>query len=426
MSKVAIVGLGYVGLPVAIAFDHVHEVIGFDINEARIKELKEGFDRTNEIESEVLSRSNIFLTSDPSALKNTDYIIVAVPTPIDGHMKPNLAPIISATELIGAHLTANTVIVYESTVYPGLTEEVCLPILERESGLIAGKDFGIGYSPERINPGDKEHTFTKIKKIVAGLTPEITEQLALFYGEVVEAGIYKASSIKVAEAAKIIENTQRDVNIALMNELAIVFNKLNIDTNEVLKAALTKWNFLDFKPGLVGGHCIGVDPYYLTYKAQEVGVIPEIILAGRRLNDSFNQYIASEIVKQFIQHNKTVPGAKITILGVTFKENVPDIRNSKIFNLIDELESYGMEVQLHDFNACPKEVFDVYGYKMTDWENLESAEAVLLAVPHQPYLESKNFTLNHLYGSNKNNLFFDLKGAMPPEYIQKEVAVWRL
>lgn len=426
MSKIAVVGLGYVGLPVAMAFDQKNDVIGFDISKDRIEELKMGYDRTNEVSTEHLKTSSIVFTDEVTHLHSVDYMIVAVPTPIDAHMNPDLRPIISATELIGAQLRKNTTVVYESTVYPGLTEEICIPILEKKSGLIAGKDFGVGYSPERINPGDKEHTFTKIQKVVAGLTPEITEELALLYGEVVEAGIHKASSIKVAEAAKIIENTQRDVNIALMNELAIIFKMLNIDTNEVLEAALTKWNFLDFKPGLVGGHCIGVDPYYLTYKANEVGFIPEIILAGRRLNDSFDQHIASEVVKQFIKQNKTIPGAKITILGVTFKENVPDIRNSKIFNLISELESYGMIVQLQDFYACPKEVKEIHGYDLTSWEDLEKTEAVLLAVPHDQYLTNSTNSINTLFTKDKNKLFFDIKGFIPKNQFGEEVSIWRL
>lgn len=426
MRKIAIVGLGYVGLPVAIALSRVNEVIGFDISEERISELKNGYDRTHEITTEQLRNSTIHYTKHPELLAEVEYIIVAVPTPIDKYMKPNLQPIKDATEMIAGQLKANTTVIYESTVYPGLTEEVCLPILEKASGLIAGKDFSIGYSPERINPGDKKHTFTTIKKVVAGLTHETTDDLAEIYSEVIEAGVYKAKSIKVAEAAKIIENIQRDVNIALMNELSMIFNKLDIDTNEVLSAALTKWNFLNFKPGLVGGHCIGVDPYYLTYKAQEIGFHPEIILAGRRLNDSFDKYISSEIIKQFIKYDKKIPGAVITILGATFKENVPDIRNSKIFNLIKELESYGMTVQLHDIHANSEEVATFHNYKLVNFKDLKKVSAVLLAVPHLEYIENTDLILKDIFNDDKHLLFFDLKGAMPAELIPQGAKVWKL
>ncbi|MDN6838299.1 MAG: nucleotide sugar dehydrogenase, partial [Staphylococcus equorum] len=319
--NIAVVGLGYVGLPVAVTFGNKHKVIGFDINESRIQELKNNYDRTNEVKEDKLKLTNIEYTSNAVDLKKADFIIVAVPTPIDKHNKPDLLPLLKASETVGRVITPDTIVVYESTVYPGATEEDCVPVLEKYSGLVCGKDFFVGYSPERINPGDKVHTFETITKVVSGQTPEVLEIVADVYSSVVTAGVHKASSIKVAEAAKVIENTQRDVNIALMNELAIIFDKLNIDTNEVLKASGTKWNFLNFKPGLVGGHCIGVDPYYLTHKAQEVGHHPEVILAGRRINDNMAKHIASNVIKELLKQGLEVQGASVNVLGITFKEN---------------------------------------------------------------------------------------------------------
>ncbi|MDN6722319.1 MAG: nucleotide sugar dehydrogenase, partial [Staphylococcus equorum] len=323
--NIAVVGLGYVGLPVAVTFGNKHKVIGFDINESRIQELKNNYDRTNEVKEDKLKLTNIEYTSNAVDLKKADFIIVAVPTPIDKHNKPDLLPLLKASETVGRVITPDTIVVYESTVYPGATEEDCVPVLEKYSGLVCGKDFFVGYSPERINPGDKVHTFETITKVVSGQTPEVLEIVADVYSSVVTAGVHKASSIKVAEAAKVIENTQRDVNIALMNELAIIFDKLNIDTNEVLKASGTKWNFLNFKPGLVGGHCIGVDPYYLTHKAQEVGHHPEVILAGRRINDNMAKHIASNVIKELLKQGLEVQGASVNVLGITFKENCPDL-----------------------------------------------------------------------------------------------------
>ena len=330
-------------------------MIGFDINENRIKELKENRDRTNEVTSEDLKATNIYFTSNSEDLKKADFIIVAVPTPIDKNNKPDLTPLLKASETVGQVLTPNTIVVYESTVYPGATEEDCVPVLERESGLTCSKDFFVGYSPERINPGDKVHTFETITKVVSGQTPEVLDIVADVYGSVVTAGVHKASSIKVAEAAKVIENTQRDVNIALMNELALIFDKLDIDTNEVLRASGTKWNFLNFKPGLVGGHCIGVDPYYLTHKAQEVGHHPEVILAGRRINDDMSKFIASNVIKGLLKQGLEVQGATVNVLGLTFKENCPDLRNTKVIHIIEELKDYGLDVHVNDVEADKEE-----------------------------------------------------------------------
>ncbi|MDN6672002.1 MAG: nucleotide sugar dehydrogenase, partial [Staphylococcus equorum] len=346
--NIAVVGLGYVGLPVAVTFGNKHKVIGFDINESRIQELKNNYDRTNEVKEDKLKLTNIEYTSNAVDLKKADFIIVAVPTPIDKHNKPDLLPLLKASETVGRVITPDTIVVYESTVYPGATEEDCVPVLEKYSGLVCGKDFFVGYSPERINPGDKVHTFETITKVVSGQTPEVLEIVADVYSSVVTAGVHKASSIKVAEAAKVIENTQRDVNIALMNELAIIFDKLNIDTNEVLKASGTKWNFLNFKPGLVGGHCIGVDPYYLTHKAQEVGHHPEVILAGRRINDNMAKHIASNVIKELLKQGLEVQGASVNVLGITFKENCPDLRNTKIIHIIEELKVYGLKIYVND------------------------------------------------------------------------------
>src|SRR5699024_59903 len=342
--KIAVVGLGYVGLPVAVAFGKQQKVVGFDINKTRINELKNGYDRTNEVNDEDLKKSNIKFTNEPEELSKADFIIVAVPTPINKNNQPDLTPLIKASETVGKALTQDTIVVYESTVYPGATEEDCVPVLEKFSGLTNGSDFFVGYSPERINPGDKVHTLETITKVVSGQTPEVLEVVAEVYSMVVKAGVHKASSIKVAEAAKVIENTQRDVNIALMNEIAIIFDKVGIDTSEVLDASGTKWNFLNFKPGLVGGHCIGVDPYYLTHKAQELGHHPEVILAGRRINDNMSKYVASNIIKELLKKGIEVQGMTINLLGLTFKENCPDLRNTKVIDIVRELEDYGMNV----------------------------------------------------------------------------------
>lgn len=423
--KIAIVGLGYVGLPVAVAFGKEHSVIGFDINEHRIQTLREGIDYTNEVEPKDLSETNIHYTYEPDKLKEADFIIVSVPTPIDRHNQPNLTPLLKASETVGKSLKKGTIVVYESTVYPGATEDNCVPVLEKASGLVCGKDFFVGYSPERINPGDKKNTFTNIMKVVSGQTPEVLDVIAEVYASVVKAGVYKASSIKVAEAAKVIENTQRDVNIALMNELALIFDRIGIDTSEVLAAAGTKWNFLKFTPGLVGGHCIGVDPYYLTHKAEMVGHHPEMILAGRRLNDEMGQFIATSLVKKLIRKNKPVQGAKVTVLGLTFKENVPDLRNSRVIDIINELQEYGIEVQVSDAYADSKEAKAEYNVELISYDQLVPADAVVLAVSHEEYInqgwEQFDKLLKHGEG-----IVVDIKSILPKESKSKNIDLWRL
>ena len=346
--KIAVIGLGYVGLPVAVAFGRSARTIGFDINVARVAELKSGHDSTLEIEDAELKASDIAFTCNAADLSAADFHIVAVPTPVDEAKRPDLTPMIKASETLGAHIKAGDIVVYESTVYPGATEEDCVPVLERMSGLKAGQDFFVGYSPERINPGDKDHTFTKITKVVSGQTPAVLEIVAQVYESVVTAGVHRAPSIKVAEAAKVIENTQRDLNIALMNELALIFNRMGIDTRDVLAAAGTKWNFLKFDPGLVGGHCIGVDPYYLTHKAAILGYIPQVILAGRSINDDMGRYVAQQAIRQLIGQGGAVKDAVITVLGFTFKENVPDLRNTRVIDIVNELKTYDIRVQIHD------------------------------------------------------------------------------
>ncbi|MGX1982296.1 UDP-N-acetyl-D-galactosamine dehydrogenase [Thermolongibacillus altinsuensis] len=423
--KIAVVGLGYVGLPVAVAFGKKRRVIGFDINQNRINTLKQGIDYTNEVESEDLLEANIDFTNDPSKLREADFIIVAVPTPITETKQPDLTPLIKACETVGSNLQKGTIVVYESTVYPGATEEVCVPVLEKASGLKAGVDFFVGYSPERINPGDKEHTFTKITKVVSGQNDEVLEIIASVYGSVVEAGVYRASSIKVAEAAKVIENTQRDLNIALMNELAIIFDKLGIDTAEVLQAAGTKWNFIPFTPGLVGGHCIGVDPYYLTYKAESVGYHPEVILAGRRINDNMGKFIATSLVKQMIHKNMPIQGARVTVLGLTFKENVPDLRNSKVIDVIRELQEFGVEVQVTDALADKDEAVHEYGIELVDYDKLVPADAVVLAVPHNEYVEKGWEQFNKLLKHGRG-IVVDIKSKLEKETCPENITLWRL
>jgi UDP-N-acetyl-D-glucosamine/UDP-N-acetyl-D-galactosamine dehydrogenase len=386
-EKISVVGLGYVGLPLAVHLSHHFSVVGFDVKDSRIKELRQGFDNTLEISIEQLKAAAVEYTSDPDRLAECRLIIVAVPTPIDGSRIPDLSAIRGASTLVGSHLTPGSCVVYESTVYPGVTEEICVPILAAESGLIFGQEFFAGYSPERINPGDKVHTLESIVKIVSGSDRETVELLKGIYGYVVKAGIYEASSIKVAEAAKVIENTQRDINIALMNELSIIFQRLGIDSLEVLEAAGTKWNFLPFRPGLVGGHCIGVDPYYLTYKAESLGYHPEMILAGRRINDGMGKYIAERTVKMLIAADKPVRRARIAVLGLTFKENIPDIRNTRVVDIITELVGYGIEVLVHDPLAIPKEVHDHYRLSLTPLKNITDLDAVIVAVAHDVYLK---------------------------------------
>jgi len=423
--KVSVIGLGYVGLPVAVAFGNEAKTIGFDINLTRIEELQRNHDRTAEVSAADLFASEIFYTASIDELKQADFHIIAVPTPIDDANQPDLSLLISASVSAGRALKKGDVVVYESTVYPGATEEECLPVLERESGLLSGRDFKIGYSPERINPGDKEHTFTKIKKVVSGQDAEALEIIATTYERVVTAGVHRAPSIMVAEAAKVIENTQRDLNIALMNELAIIFDRLGIDTGEVLKAAGSKWNFLPFKPGLVGGHCIGVDPYYLTHKAERIGYIPQVILAGRRINDGMGKFIAQHTIKEMIHAGHCICGSTVTVLGLTFKENCPDLRNSKVVNIIHELEEYGINVQVHDVLADPAESFREYGICLFKLEDLKPAAAIVSAVAHNFYLQWSASELLSLLGDKP--VLIDVKGIFDSIALQDAgIRVWKL
>ncbi|MFZ4404987.1 MAG: nucleotide sugar dehydrogenase [Pseudobdellovibrionaceae bacterium] len=404
----SVIGLGYVGLPVAVAFGQKHSVIGFDINEKRISQLKKFEDRTKEVSSEELKISKIQYTSNKEDLKAATFHIIAVPTPIDKHNNPDLTPMFKASESVGSILKKGDIVVYESTVYPGVCEEECLPILEKKSGLKGGVDFKIGYSPERINPGDKEHTFTKILKIVSAQDAESLDRVAQAYASVVTAGVYKASSIKVAEAAKVIENTQRDVNIALVNELSLIFDKMGIDTNAVIDAASTKWNFIKFRPGLVGGHCIGVDPYYLTFKAQELGYHPQVILSGRRINDGMGKYIAEKCVKEIIHAGHAVKGSVVTVLGLTFKEDCPDTRNSKVFDIIRELKDYGIDVQAFDPVADPDEIIHEMNIETTPFERLKKSHAIIAAVKHKEFYELGPKIFNNLV--EPQSVLIDVKG----------------
>jgi len=422
---ISVVGLGYVGLPVAVAFGKVRKTVGFDINPRRIEELRNGYDRTGEVSPEDLRDSDILFTDSLEELKKADFHIVAVPTPVDAANQPDLTLMLKASETVGKALKNGDIVVYESTVYPGATEEECVPVLERCSGLKCGGDFTVGYSPERINPGDKEHTFTKIKKVVAGQDEDTLEIVARVYESVVNAGVHRATSIKVAEAAKVIENTQRDLNIALMNELAIIFDRLGIDTGEVLTAAGTKWNFLAFKPGLVGGHCIGVDPYYLTHKAEKIGYIPQVILSGRRINDGMGKFIAQRAVKEMIRAGHQILGSTVTVLGLTFKEDCPDLRNSKVIDIIRELQDYGVNVQVHDASANPSEAASEYGVALISLEQLRPAAAVIVAVAHRLYREWSAADLTRLMG--RNPVVIDVKGIYEPAELERTGArVWRL
>lgn len=422
---VSVIGLGYVGLPVAVAFGLKRRTIGFDINAQRIAELKQGYDRTGEVAADELQAADILFTDSISELQQADFHIVAVPTPVDEANQPDLTPMLKASETVAKALKKGDIVVYESTVYPGVTEDECVPLLERVSGLVCGSDFTVGYSPERINPGDKEHTFSKIKKIVSGQDATTLEIVASVYESVVTAGVHLASSIKVAEAAKVIENTQRDLNIALMNELALIFDKLGVDTNEVLEAAGTKWNFLSFKPGLVGGHCIGVDPYYLTHKAEKIGYIPQVILAGRRINDSMGRFIAQRTVKEMIHAGHNILGAMVTVLGLTFKEDCPDLRNSKVIDIIRELQDYGIKVQVCDPLADPAEALHEYGVSLVPFAELQKADAVILAVSHHDY---RTLSADVLCGlMNGSPLLIDVKGIFNRDACQAAgIRNWRL
>jgi UDP-N-acetyl-D-galactosamine dehydrogenase len=412
-SRIAIIGLGYVGLPLAIEFAKKHAVVGFDINQKRIHELTQGHDRTLEVHDLELKSTTMKFSNSLDVIKNCNYFIVTVPTPIDEHKRPDLTPLIKASETVGKVLKKNDIVIYESTVYPGCTEEDCVPVLEKFSGLIFNKDFFCGYSPERINPGDKEKTVSKILKVTSGSTPEIAEKVNNLYASVITAGTFKASSIKVAEAAKVIENSQRDINIAFVNELSLIFNKMNLDTKEVLEAAGTKWNFLKFSPGLVGGHCIGVDPYYLTHKAEALGYHPQVILAGRRINDGMGAYVANQVVKLMIKKNHQIQDAKVLVLGLTFKENCPDIRNTRVVDIVAEMKEFGCQVDLYDPWADSKEVKHEYNLEMKSADvltKLDSYSAVILAVSHKQFLE---ININKL--KNTKTVFYDLKGLFSKE-----------
>ncbi len=405
--KIAVLGLGYVGLPVAVAFAREgFSVIGFDIDKDRIRELYDGLDRTCEVEASDLKHATLKLTHEPEPLKACDFFIVTVPTPIDGARRPDLGAMFGASEIVGAALKKDDIVVYESTVYPGAVEEECVPLLERCSGLKAGSDFHVGYSPERINPGDRQHRFESIVKVVSAQNQATLDIVAGVYGSVVKAGIHRAPSIRVAEAAKVIENTQRDLNIAFMNELSLIFQALNIDTGDVLAAARTKWNFLGFQPGLVGGHCIGVDPYYLTYRAEKAGYHPEVILAGRRINDGMGQRIARECIRGLLRRKGT--GGVVTVLGLTFKEDVPDTRNSRVIDIVRELDSFGLKVQVHDPLASPEHAKREYGLTIESVDRLEPADAVILAVAHGCYVEGGWALIQKLL-SGGAGLVFDVK-----------------
>ena len=424
-ERIATIGLGYVGLPVALAFaKKFPNCIGFDINEERIAELKNGIDRTEEVDPEELKKTTLRFTANPEELKQATFFVVTVPTPIDSNRQPDLTPVRKASETVGKHLTKGAVVVYESTVYPGVTEEFCGPILERFSGLKQRVDFKLGYSPERINPGDKTHKLERIVKVVSGEDAATLERVASVYASIIDAGVHRASSIKVAEAAKVIENTQRDLNIALMNELALIFDRMGIRTKDVLAAAGTKWNFIPFTPGLVGGHCIGVDPYYLTAKAESMGYHPEVILAGRRINDGMGAFIAQRTIKLLIAADLPVKKARIGILGLTFKENVPDLRNSRVPDIIHELRQFGLEPQIHDPKADAKEAHEEYGLHLTALDEMKDFDAVILAVSHREYDSLLREKLTSIV--KKGGVVVDVKGMLEPAAIPAGLTYWSL
>lgn len=430
-TPIALVGLGYVGLPLAVAFARHYRVLGFDISARRVEQLRKGQDLTREVSdaklAEALASGRLEFSCDPTDLRQARLIIVAVPTPIDEHRNPDLKPLTSSSTTVGQHLSPGSVVVYESTVYPGLTEEHCGPLLEKHSGLVRGEDFFLGYSPERINPGDQKHTLETIVKVVAGENPVVTELLAQVYGSVVSAGVHRAPSIQVAEAAKVIENTQRDLNIALMNELAVIFHRQGLDTREVLEAAGTKWNFLPFTPGLVGGHCIGVDPYYLTYRAQYLGLHPAIILAGRRINDSMGGYVAQQCVKLLSGLGGPVHKARVAVLGLTFKENVPDLRNTRVVDILHELEAYGVETLIHDPMADPAEALEEYGATLSSLDELRDLDAVILAVPHRAYAGIAPEELRGWFAEPSRALVLDVKWLFDKAAMEAAgIHFWRL
>ena len=425
-EKLSLVGLGYVGMPIAVAFAKKLDVVGFDLNKAKIELYKSGVDPTREVGNDAIQATTVEFTADETRLREAKFHVVAVPTPVNDDHTPDLEPVKGASRILGRNLVKGSIVVFESTVYPGVTEEVCVPILEKESGLKCGVDFKIGYSPERINPGDKVHRLETITKIVSGMDEETLDQIANVYELVVEAGVHRAQSIKVAEAAKVIENSQRDINIAFMNELSIIFNKMGIDTKSVLEAAGTKWNFLKFYPGLVGGHCIGVDPYYLTYKAEQMGYHSQIILAGRRINDDMGKYVAENVVKSLISSDKAVKHAHVAILGFTFKENCPDTRNTKIIDIVNELREYGIEPIIADPQADTDEAKRLYGVELVDMATIENMDAVVLAVAHEEFKALTKVDMDKLYGTGKKVLL-DIKGILNrKEYEAESYCYWRL
>ncbi len=426
LATVAVVGLGYVGLPLAVEFGKHRPTVGYDLSRKKIENIQRRVDTTGELSAAELEGARFLrATQDPAALEHAEFVIVAVPTPINAARQPDLGPLESASVTVGRHLKAGATVIYESTVYPGATEEVCVPILEKQSGMRWRQDFHVGYSPERINPGDREHSFARIVKVVSGDDPETLEKVADLYSSVVSAGVHRVSSIRVAEAAKVIENTQRDLNIAFVNELAIIFDKLGLDTAEVLTAAGTKWNFAPFRPGLVGGHCIGVDPYYLTHKAELLGYHPEVILAGRRINDGMGSHIARKTVQQMILAGRNIKGARVNVLGLTFKENCPDIRNSKVVDIIRELREFGVETFVHDPAADPVEVLHEYDLRLHSWEDLPAADALILAVAHRGFLDLPASA--YLQKIVRRGCLIDVKSVFDPAPFRKEgLRVWRL
>jgi UDP-N-acetyl-D-glucosamine/UDP-N-acetyl-D-galactosamine dehydrogenase len=426
MNTLAVIGLGYVGLPLVVEFGKQIRTIGFDIAENKVAACQRGTDPSRELpDSELAAAKHAVYTSDPAMLAEADMIIVAVPTPVDEAHIPDFKPLIGSSTSVGRHMKKGAIVIYESTVYPGATEEVCIPVLERESGLKWKKDFFVGYSPERINPGDREHTLTKILKIVSGDTAQTLDQVAKLYERIIVPGVHRASSIKAAEAAKVIENTQRDLNIALMNELSIIFDKIGIDTSEVLEAAGTKWNFLKFKPGLVGGHCIGVDPYYLTHKAESMGYHPQVILAGRRINDGMGKFIAEQTIKHMIAGGSHVKGARVIVLGLTFKENCGDLRNSKVIDIIRELESYGVDIFVTDPQAEAEEAMHEYGVRLLPWDQLPKADAIVAAVSHREFMDLGVEAFKSKL--SKGGAFIDVKAAFPQDALRDAgFRLWRL
>lgn len=425
-EKLSVVGLGYVGMPIAVAFAKKINVIGFDVNAEKIKKYQSGEDPTQEVGDKAIQQSTVEFTADETKLQQAKFHIVAVPTPVNSDHTPDLRPVRSASEVVGRNLQKGSIVVYESTVYPGVTEEICVPILEKESGLKVGKDFKVGYSPERINPGDKKHKLNTIIKIVSGMDAESLDEIAKVYALVAEAGIHRAESIKVAEAAKVIENSQRDINIAFMNELSIIFHKMNIDTQAVLKAAGTKWNFLHFYPGLVGGHCIGVDPYYLTYKAEELGYHSQVILAGRRINDNMGKYVAENTVKKLIKAEKNVKKAKVAIFGFTFKENCQDTRNSKVFDVVKELREYDINPVVMDSVADKDEAERLYGIKLVNEDDVHDVDAIIVAVSHEAFQKYNAENLMKFY-QNDERVLIDVKGMFDKaEFEQAHYIYWRL